>query len=236
MLLLADGCLPDRALIEMVAAAAPPSLAIVPDDDAHAIFERIDADARWAGLALIDGRALIDTAAMVGDWDPVSTLLRRAVQNGAARVTAADAPIMAAAIGALATAEGKLLAQSRERPRGWAARYIEAPLTELLLPRLFARSIAPAAPAIAAAALALLGGALALLGKPALGLACLLPTGILASIANRLALVQARPLPWPRSLRLARITGLALGAALAVSPGRLSSTAPGSSSWPWPTW
>ena len=46
-------------------------------------FERIDSAHRWAGLARVDANMLGATAAMLGDWDLQSTLLRRAVQAGA---------------------------------------------------------------------------------------------------------------------------------------------------------
>ena len=68
----------------------------VPDDADHAGFERIDAAVRWGGLLLIDGARLRRTAARLGEWDLESTLLRRAVQDGAARIGAfeeGDAPV-----------------------------------------------------------------------------------------------------------------------------------------------
>lgn len=55
----------------------------VPDDEAHEDFERIDSASRWSGIALVEGRMLGATAAMLGDWDLPSTLLRRSLQSGA---------------------------------------------------------------------------------------------------------------------------------------------------------
>lgn len=49
-------------------------------------WERIDAHAHWAGLALITGSQLHDTVAILGDWDLQSTLLRRSVQSGCRRI------------------------------------------------------------------------------------------------------------------------------------------------------
>jgi hypothetical protein len=83
LLLVADGFIGDESQIRRMVAAAPPALLTVPDTAVDDRFERIDAESRWAGLALIDGALLADTASMLRDWDPQSTLLRRAVQNGA---------------------------------------------------------------------------------------------------------------------------------------------------------
>ena len=85
ILLIGDG---DRAAGRLVAALAEepePAVATVPDDEAHEDFERIDAESRWAGVALVDCALLGSTAAMLGDWDLQSTLLRRALQEGALR-------------------------------------------------------------------------------------------------------------------------------------------------------
>ena len=59
------------------------ALLTMPDVRVDERYERIDADSRWAGLALLDGALLQRTAAMLRDWDLQSTLLRRAVQAGA---------------------------------------------------------------------------------------------------------------------------------------------------------
>ena len=47
-------------------------------------------ESRWAGVALVDSRLLGSTAAMLGDWDLQSTLLRRTIQDGALRVPVGD--------------------------------------------------------------------------------------------------------------------------------------------------
>jgi hypothetical protein len=78
LLLVADGFIGDESQLRRVAAASPPALLTVPDTAVDDRFERIDAESRWAGLALIDGALLADTASMLRDWDPQSTLSRRA--------------------------------------------------------------------------------------------------------------------------------------------------------------
>ena len=90
----------------------------VPDDDAHDGFERIDATHRWAGLARLPAALVGATAAMIGDWDLQSTLLRRAVQSGARLVPAASGegagPFLADGE-AMAGFERRLLLASRGR-------------------------------------------------------------------------------------------------------------------------
>src|SRR5947199_3852757 len=97
ILLIGDGVAPPVDLISALAEEPESSVATVPDDEQHEAFERIDADSRWAGVAVVDAHLLGSTAAMLGDWDVQSTLLRRAVQEGARRVPAArvgDEPLL----------------------------------------------------------------------------------------------------------------------------------------------
>ena len=65
-------------------------VAVVPDTEAYQDHERIDDTSRWAGAALVEAHTLGSTAAMLGDWDLQSTLLRRTVQSGARMVAADD--------------------------------------------------------------------------------------------------------------------------------------------------
>ena len=88
ILQIADGLAPDFALCARLADYAEPAVALIPDDEEHQAYERIDATSRWAGLSLIDSQTLSSTAAMLGDWDLQSTLLapdrpgRRAAGGG----------------------------------------------------------------------------------------------------------------------------------------------------------
>src|SRR3546814_11072034 len=66
---------------------------MVREDDGDEGFERIDATARWAGLALLPGTMVREVSRRFGDWDLQSTLLRTAVQSGAARMTWDDGPL-----------------------------------------------------------------------------------------------------------------------------------------------
>lgn len=85
VLLLSAGLLPRVGLLERICARSEPVLVTIGDDQASQGFERIDAQDRWAGLALLNGRAVRDTAAMLGDWSMGSTLLRQSLQAGIGR-------------------------------------------------------------------------------------------------------------------------------------------------------
>ena len=213
VLLLTEGCLPDRALLDRLVTAPVPAIAALADAPGLEDWERIDAQARWAGVALIDGGRVIEAAAMLGEWDPISTLLRRAVQEGAARVTVSAPPILAADAGSAAEAEAGIIRGTRELHEGWAARWIEAPLVEWSLPLLFPRSIEPLWPGALAALLALIGGLAALAGLRWWMLAPLLLAGLLRLIARRLSAVQARSLPYAFAIARAGDAGLVLASA-----------------------
>lgn len=109
-----------------------PALLCVRDEPANERFELIDPTARWTGYAMIDGGLLRRTAAMVGDWDLGSTLLRRAVQEGAMRMTltpdeAGDDLIILDGIATAHAAGRRLLAATPVQSAGWATHWIMAP-------------------------------------------------------------------------------------------------------------
>jgi hypothetical protein len=119
-----------------VAGSADPVLLCVRDDPANERFELIDPTARWTGFARIDGGLLRRTAAMVGDWDLGSTLMRRAVQDGAGRMTLtpeeAGADLIVLGGNADAQVAGRrLVAASPVESAGWATRWLIAPIARL---------------------------------------------------------------------------------------------------------
>src|SRR4051794_24177094 len=65
ILLIGDGVAQTADFVAALAQEPEPAVATVPDDEAHAAFERIDAETRWAGVALVDSRILGSTAAML---------------------------------------------------------------------------------------------------------------------------------------------------------------------------
>jgi hypothetical protein len=190
VLLLADACLPDETQIRAALAQSSRAVTVLPDLPELAAFERIDAEARWGGLALVDGAHVAETAAMLGSWDPISTLLRRAVQQNAIRIPAGTAPILASDVSALAAAEQQMMAATRTRPDDWIGRAVFAPIEELALPLLLSRRIGTRAVSLIGSALALGGGALAWTGWRWAALILLLASGPVAAIAMRLARIR----------------------------------------------
>lgn len=201
ILLVGDGVAAPAELLAQLAEEPEPAVATVPDDEAHEAYERIDATSRWAGVALVDGRTLGATAAMLGDWDLQSTLLRRALQDGALRVRVASAgePLLADSADQLGGFERALIASSRGARSDWASRYVLPVVEEFATERLLETPVRPqwliwgALALNLAAALAFTRGWL----WPALGLLVL--STPLDLVARRLATLRLRPLP-PRSL------------------------------------
>ncbi len=120
-----------------VVASDEPVLLCVRDEPANDRYELIDPTARWTGIARIDGGLLRRTAAMVGDWDLASTLMRRAVQEGAARITltpedAGGELIIVDTPAAAQIAGRRLVAGSPVDHAGWGTRWAVAPVARLL--------------------------------------------------------------------------------------------------------
>ena len=202
ILQLADGLAPDVPLLTRLTELAEPAIAVVPDDEAHQQFERIDSASRWAGAALVEGHVLGSTAAMLGDWDLQSTLLRRTVQAGARRVAAGDAgegALLAHRPEDLAGFERRLLIATRGERRDWASRYVLPIIEEFATERLMESRARPGW--MVAAALLLTFAAAFCFSRgwlwPALGLLVL--STPLDLVGARLASLRLQPLP-PRHL------------------------------------
>jgi hypothetical protein len=144
ILQLADGLAPDVPLLSRLSEFAEPAIAVVPDDEAHQDFERIDDSSRWAGAALVEGHTLGSTAAMLGDWDLQSTLLRRTVQQGARRVAASDSgTLLAQRPEDLAGFERRLLVATRGERSDWSSRYVLPIVEEFATERLMESRVRP---------------------------------------------------------------------------------------------
>jgi hypothetical protein len=216
ILLIADGVAPAAQLLFDMADDAESVIAVVRDDEAHDQHERIDGESRWAGVAVADGKMLAATAAILGDWDLQSTLLRRAVQEGARRqmVGAELEPLLVETPAQLQAFETRLIAASRQPRDDWASRYLLAPVEELATERLMDRSIPPVALLWTALLLSVAGAISFTRGWLGAGLVFLCLSAPLDLIARRLAVLRLRPLPanpWPARL-LWSAGGLAVAA------------------------
>jgi hypothetical protein len=199
ILLLGDGIAPTAGLVTTIAEEAEPAIATVPDDDAHQAFERIDSGTRWAGVALVDTKTLGSTAAILGDWDLQSTLLRRTLQDGARRWPVGgeegNEPLLVERAEQLDDFQRTLLAGSREPRRDWASRYVLAPVEEFATEQLMETRVRPNWLVWAALTLTLAAAGAFSRGWLGAGLGMLVLSAPLDIIAARLATLRLKPLP-----------------------------------------
>lgn len=214
ILLIGDGVVAPAEMVAALAEETEHVIAAVPDDEAHAAFERIDAESRWAGVAVIDSHLLGSTAAMLGDWDLQSTLLRRAIQDGARRVMANEEggrTILVESAGQIDEFQRAFVAASRPARTDWPSRYILAPFEEQAVTRMMHGRVRPGLLVWAALLLTLAASVLFLLGWPVTGLMLLLLSTPLDLIAARLANLRLSPLAakMPSRIALWPASGLA---------------------------
>jgi hypothetical protein len=215
ILVIADGLAPPPELLAAIAEEQESAIVTVPDDGNHDRFERIDAVSRWSGVALVDSQMLGATAAILGDWDLQSTLLRRSLQAGARTVPIAPGagePLLAESADDLADLDRHLLVTSRGSRRDWASRYVLPLIEEFATEKLVETRVRPDTLVVAALLLAL-GAVLAFAsGWLWAGLGLLVLTTPLPLIARRLAALRLRPMP--ARLLAGRLLWPASGAAL----------------------
>jgi hypothetical protein len=198
ILLLGDGVVPTPELVAQVVEEREPTVATLPDDPEHERFERIDARARWSGVALVQGQLVASTAAMLGDWDLQSTLLRRALQDGATRIGLNEdtgEPLLVDGPEQLADFENAMLSASRGARRDFTSRLLMAPIEDFATARLMETAVRPLWLIWAAVALTIAAAAAFLKGWPLVGLGLLVLSAPLDLIAGRLAVLRLRPLP-----------------------------------------
>lgn len=182
LLLLADGMLPNADALALPAGG--PALLVWPDTPEYAGWERIDATARWAGVAWTDAAMLAGTAAMLGEWDLELTLVRRLVAD-ARRVPAPEG-----AVARIDDAAGSRAVAAALAPRGAGplARIGDAFLDRIVEHPVPARGVAAAAGASAA-----IGAVAAGFGPLWLAVPLLLAAAPAERLATRLG--QARLAP-----------------------------------------
>jgi len=215
ILLIGDGIAAPVGLVTELAQEPEPAVATVPDDEEHEVFERIDGATRWAGVAVVDAPLLGSTAAMLGDWDLQSTLLRRAVQEGARRVPASDIggePLLVESADQLADFQRHLVHSSRGPRDDWVSRYLLPPVEDFATEQLMETAVRPTWLIFAALALTIGGAICFTRGWLGAGLVLLLLSTPLDLVAARLATLRLRPFAermWSR-LALWPAAGLAL--------------------------
>jgi hypothetical protein len=195
LLLIADGLVADESHVARLTGAGGAALLTLPDRGEDDRYERIDADSLWAGLALVEGSMLRSTAAMLGEWDLQSTLLRHAVQSGARHLAlhgegADDNLTIAESAEDLAEAEAVIVA-SASAPRGsWISRYLLAPVEQQITRFAMPSAVTPPWLYITAVILVGLGGLLFAKGWLGAGLLLLLLSTPLDGAAERLSVLR----------------------------------------------
>jgi hypothetical protein len=145
ILLIGDGIAPPLQLVTGLEDEQEAIILTVPDDEPHEDFERIDGVSRWSGVALVEGRMLGATAAMLGDWDLPSTLLRRSIQAGARLIPVAPdhEPLLARNPGGLERFERSLIGNSRTARTDLVSRYVLPPVEDFATEKLMETGVRP---------------------------------------------------------------------------------------------
>ncbi|MES2289407.1 MAG: hypothetical protein V4530_06685 [Pseudomonadota bacterium] len=132
VLLMSGAAIVDEQRTVALMNAEKPTLLCV-SADADPAWELIDARARWTGFARLDGAQVRSTAAMVGDWDLGSTLLRQAVGSNAERIIldAGDPLWRGDDEHDRALAAREITNDALAESCGWASRWIVIPTVRL---------------------------------------------------------------------------------------------------------
>lgn len=223
LLLIGDGIVARQDVIDKAGRATALSVFTLPDAAETMRFERIDAGARWAGVALVDGATLRRTVAMLGDWDLQSTLLRRVVQAEARRVE-----VGAASIWLVDTADQGRQAET-QLLGGKGNDFLPGSLPEAITAFLLGRNIKPLWLRAGSLVLAVLAIPAFASGWIALGTVVLTLSGPVAAIPRRMDGVALRAAKWNRLWRTGRDLLFAL--ATAVLAWRLAQDGAGWGVW-----
>lgn len=188
VLLVGDGAIVPAAQQLRLAGEQGPAVLTVPEGAHGELYERIDAQSRWAGLAAIDGALLRETANMLRDWDFQSTLLRRTLQAGAGHVEADNAATVAILDKDedLDELERRIIAGADLANRSWSD-YLLSPIERLATLMMVGSALSPQLIGLGAALLTLLGAGAFYVGWSWVGLVSLLVATPLEGIATRLA-------------------------------------------------
>jgi hypothetical protein len=223
LLVVADGLVATDTHINRLLALGAPAILTVPDVRVDDRFERIDAHNRWAGLALFEGEMLKRTAAMLGEWDLQSTLLRQAVQSGARQMALRGEPadellIVAERVEDLVELQQRILDGAGAERGDWASRFLLGGLEQAATRRLMPGAATPAALTLSASVLTALAALAFAWDWLALGMIFLLLATPLDGIGERLSALrmqQADADSWWSSL----LPALSAAALLALAFG-----------------
>lgn len=220
VLLVADGLVAAPDCFEAMAARVSPTLLVVADTPENEDFERVDADHRWAGLALTNVETLSATAAMLGDWDLQSTLMRRIVQTGAdflpvdgeagVVIDASEAVLLAEHSDKSRDAGRSMLRRNSLQAGSWPERFVYAPVAARVARLLLDRRVDAIWLRIAAIMLTFFAAGAIWFGWLWTGLVLALLAGPFDAIAGRIDLAQLRDHEGGWEIRSAKAAAQAL--------------------------
>lgn len=138
LIMVADGLHARPMHYRAIADAAAPTILVTADTSLTQHLERVDASARWAGLASLKGTDIADLAAMPGEWDVMLTLFRRAVQSSPRRLACEPALFGAGEIAIVTdpamipALEARALQTGASEAMGLGTRWLFMPLARIL--------------------------------------------------------------------------------------------------------
>ena len=228
LLVVADGLIATETHIERLFALGGPVILTVPDVRVDDRYERIDAHSRWAGLALLDGETLKRTAAMLGEWDLQSTLLRRAIQSGVRQYSVRGEPAddlltVAERSEDLEELQQRIFDVAGAQRNDWISRYLLGPIEQVATRRLMPTNVTPGMLGLGASVLTALAALAFGSHWPGFGMALLLLATPLDGIAERLATLRMQdPVSnsWWANLLPALSAAALLALGVALTPTR----------------
>lgn len=157
VLLVQAGTLIDERLIARMAQEPQTPGLMVFTHDAPAHAQRLDSTDHWAGLLRIAAPTVVRVAASLGEWDLASTLVRVAVEGGAARIAVDSLDTYAQSrrrnlpfIWLQPTTEAEcargtdmLLDSAQKGCLDWPARFIHAPIENIMTRWLLPTRVTP---------------------------------------------------------------------------------------------
>ncbi|MCW2338542.1 hypothetical protein M2337_002775 [Sphingobium sp. B2D3A] len=210
VLLMAEGAVIPSEALDALTISGGEAVLVLPSGASTASFERLDASSMWGGAFCVSGARLLATLDMLGEWDLVLTLLRRAVQDGVERIMLPPEPVLQGRLAFLtdqSSADLALNALSDYAPDaswrdGGGVAALLAPLSRTLLRELMHRQAEPAHIALLAVLLCAGSVAVGLSGWAFPALLLMLPALGIAALANRYAQLTLRATGrrWPLAL------------------------------------
>jgi hypothetical protein len=197
LLVIASGVVASRGVVSQLLAESAPTLLTHADAPETGHCERIDAQDRWSGLALLNGTLLRDTCAMLGDWTLGPTLLRCGLQSGAARRRHDGVGVLCLIRNEATAADVShaLAVTTLPSDRSGFAQFVAAPICARLTPVLLARAVPLDLIAVLPIVLLATAMLLSAIGWVATGFFMFLLAGFPAISAGLIATISARTIP-----------------------------------------